>query len=145
MDHDWLQALFALWQQPDQATDLEAAFADFYTDPVIVNGVELSIADMVARARSLNAAFNGLTADILEIVEGRDRSLGVAFMMRGRHTGPYRGPLGLVEATGLDVEIRTIDILTLSDGKVSKIWVNADDLGLLRQLGAVSGTAVGSV
>src|SRR5215217_494905 len=105
MDHDWLRALFDLWQQPDHATDLDLAFGAFYTDRVIVNGAEISIADMVVRARILNAAFEALTA----------------------------------------VDIRTIDILTLTDGKVSKIWVNADDLGLLRQLGAVSGTTAGSV
>jgi hypothetical protein len=150
MDRDWLLALFDLWQQPDQATDLEVAFGAFYTDPVIVNGVEISIADMVVRARTLNAAFEALTVEILQVVGGDDvvgcddGSLAVAFVMRGRHTGPYAGPFGIVEPTGIDVDIRTIDILTLTDGKVSKIWVNADDLGLLRQLGAVSGTT-GSV
>ena len=151
MDHGWLRALFDLWQQPDHATDLDLAFGAFYTDPVIVNGGEISIADMVVRARNLNAAFEALTAEILQVVEGGDSvgggdgSLAVAFVMRGRHTGPYAGPFGIVEPTGIDVDIRTIDILTLTDGKVSKIWVNADDLGLLRQLGAVSGTTAGSV
>ena len=145
MDRDWLRALFDLWQQPDHATDLNVAFGAFYTDPVIVNGVEISIADMVVRARTLNAALEALTAEILQVVEGGDGSLAVAFVMRGRHTGPYGGPFGIVEPTGIDVDIRTIDILTLTDGKVSKIWVNADDLGLLRQLGAVSGTTAGSM
>jgi hypothetical protein len=105
----------------------------------------------VVRARILNAAFEALTAEVLQVVGGGDAvgvgdgSLAVAFVMRGRHTGPYAGPFGIVEPTGIDVDIRTIDILTLTDGKVSKIWVNADDLGLLRQLGAVSGTTAGSV
>jgi predicted ester cyclase len=103
----------------------------------------MSIADMVVRARTLNAALEGLTAEILQVVGG-DGSLAAAFVMRGRHTGPYAGPFGIVEPTGIDVVIRTIDILTLTDGKVSKIWVIADDLGLLRQLGAVSGTTTGS-
>lgn len=57
--------------------------------------------------------------------------------MRGRHTGDYPGPLGVVPATGREVAIRTIDVLTLTDGKITRIWVNADELGLLRQLGAV--------
>ena len=112
---------------------------------MIVNGVEISIPDMVVRARRLNAAFEALTAEILQVVGGGDGSLAVAFVMRGRHTGPYAGPFGIVEPTGIDVDIRTIDILTLTDGKVSKIWVIADDLGLLRQLGAVSGTTAGRV
>ena len=59
--------------------------------------------------------------------------------MRGRHTGDYPGPFGVVPATGIEVAIRTIDVLTLTAGKISRIWVNADDLGLLRQLGAIGG------
>jgi predicted ester cyclase len=142
MDNNWVQKLFDLWHRADQAIDLEAAFADFYTDPVLVNGVEMSTSDLVARARSLNAGFEDLTADILQVVSDED-SLGVASVMRGRHTGRYAGPLGIVEPTGIDVEIRTLDILRLTEGKVSTVWVIADDLGLLRQLGAVS--AAGSV
>ena len=106
MDRDWLRALFDLWQQPDHATDLDVAFGAFYTDPVIVNGVEISIADMVVRARTLNAAFEALTAEILQVVGGGDGSLAVAFVMRGRHTGPYAGPFGIVEPTGIGVDIR---------------------------------------
>jgi predicted ester cyclase len=144
MDNNWVQELFGLWHEADRATDLEGAFANFYTDPVIVNGVEMSTPDLVARARSLNAGFEGLTADILQVVDDGD-SLGVASVLRGRHTGPYAGPLGIVEPTGIDVEIRTIDILRLTEGKVSTVWVIADDLGLLRQLGAVSESTVDSV
>jgi hypothetical protein len=33
------------------------------------------------------------------------------------------------------VQIRTIDVLTIRDDKISAIWVTADDLGTLRQLG----------
>jgi hypothetical protein len=33
------------------------------------------------------------------------------------------------------VQIRTIDVLTITNGKISAIWVNADDLGTLQQLG----------
>ena len=114
MDRDWLRGLFALWQQPDHVTDLDAAFAAFYTDPVIVNGGEISIADMVVRARNLNAAFEALTAEILQVVGGGDSvgggdgSLAVAFVMRGRHTGPYAGPFGIVEPTGIDAVRRTV-------------------------------------
>ena len=143
MDNNWVQKLFNLWHQADQTTDLEAAFGAFYTDPVLVNGVEMSTSDLVARARSLNAGFTDLTADILQVVDDGD-SLGVASVMRGRHTGPYAGPLGIVQPTGIDVEIRTIDILRLTEGKVSTVWVIADDLGLLRQLGAVSESAAES-
>jgi hypothetical protein len=43
-----------------------------------------------------------------------------------------------VAPTQRDIEVRTIDVLTITAGVVSAIWVVADDLGLLRQLGAVT-------
>ena len=64
-------------------------------------------------------------------------AVALAFVMRGTHTGPYPSPLGIIAPTGRSVAIRTIDVLTLTQGRVSAIWVNADDLGLLVQLGAV--------
>jgi hypothetical protein len=57
--------------------------------------------------------------------------------MRGRHVGPFRSPLGVVTPTQREIEVRTIDVLAVTAGIVSAIWVVADDLGLLRQLGAV--------
>jgi len=58
--------------------------------------------------------------------------------MRGRHVGPYASPLGTIPPTGGEVEVRTIDVLTVEDGLVSAIWVVADDLGLLAQLDAIT-------
>ena len=131
-----VDALFDLWLSPIEGPEAYPAFAAVYGDPVIVNGSEMALTDLVVRARTLQAALAGLRADILQVVEG-DSSLAVAFVMRGRHVGDYPGPLGVVPATGREVAIRTIDVLTLTDGRISRIWVNADDLGLLRQLGAI--------
>jgi SnoaL-like polyketide cyclase len=72
---------------------------------------------------------------ILDIVETQDRVV-VAFLMRGRHVGPFASQLGTVAPTGRDIEVRTIDVLVVAGGLITDIWVVADDLGLLRQLGA---------
>ena len=134
-----VDTLFDLWQDPiGERLEAYADFAEVYCDPVIVNGDEMALADLVVRARTLQGALAGLKADILQVVEG-DSSLAIAFVMRGRHTGDYASPFGPVPATGREVAIRTIDVLTLTDGRISRIWVNADDLGLLRQLGAIGG------
>ena len=133
-----VDALFGLWLTPIEGPEAYDAFAEVYCDPVIVNGGEMKLADLVVRARTLQGALADLKADILQVVEG-DGSLAVAFVMRGRHIGDYPGPLGVVPATGREVAIRTIDVLTLTDGRISRIWVNADDVGLLRQLGAIGG------
>jgi predicted ester cyclase len=71
---------------------------------------------------------------VLQVVDDTE-SVAVAFVMRGRHTGPYETPYGTIQPTGSEVQIRTIDVLTITDGRISAIWVNADDLGALRQLG----------
>jgi len=132
--NSFLDRLFRAWTNTDDLDQLEDRFAELYTDPVRVNGANLMLVDLVARARSLHAAFSGLRADVLQIVEGAD-SLAVAFIMRGRHVGPYETPVGTIQPTGSEVQIRTIDVLMITAGKISAIWMNADDLGMLRQLG----------
>ena len=131
-----LERLLPLWTEPvDGRGDPEAAFGEVYADPVVVNGTEMSLTELVARARSLQQAFDRLSMDILDTVETPERVV-VAFEMRGRHVGPYASPLGTVAPTGRDIAVRTIDVLTIAGGLVTAIWVVADDLGLLRQLDA---------
>jgi predicted ester cyclase len=131
-----LERLLPLWTEPvDGRDDPEAAFGEVYADPVVVNGGEMSLTALVARARALQQAFDRLGMVILDTVETADRVV-VAFEMRGRHVGPYSSPLGSVAPTGREIAVRTIDVLAVSGGLVTAIWVVADDLGLLRQLGA---------
>ena len=128
--------LLPLWTRPVRARDdPRAAFAEVYADPVVVNGTAMTITELVDRARSLQQAFDRLGMDIVDTVEAPGRIV-IAFIMRGRHVGPYRSPLGTVAPTHRDIEVRTIDVLTVSNGLVSAIWVVSDDLALLRQLGA---------
>jgi hypothetical protein len=54
-----------------------------------------------------------------------------------RHTGTLTTPLGAVPATGREAVIRTIDILSVRDGKITDITVVADEFGLLSQLDAL--------
>jgi len=139
---EWLQNLVRLWTHFGDREDPVQDFAEFYADPVSVNGVELSIKQLVARARALNTGLSDLQSEVLQVVEGAGAvdgsgAVALAFVMRGTHTGPYSTPLGILPPTGRSVAIRTIDVLTLTEGRVSAIWVNADDLGLLLQLEAV--------
>jgi hypothetical protein len=130
--------MLRLWLEPfDDAAVAEAAFRAVYADPLPVNGGELRIADLVERARALHATYDGLTMDVLDLVEAPGRVV-VAFRMRGRHHGPLATPLGTVGPTGLEVEQRVIDVLTVDDGRVTGIEMVADTLAPLLQLGAVS-------
>jgi predicted ester cyclase len=131
-----LERLLPLWTEPvDGRDDPEAAFGEVYADPVAVNGIEMNLTELAARARSLQQAFDQLGMEILDRVETPERVV-VAFVMRGRHVGPYVSALGTVAPTGRDIAVRTIDVLTVSGGIITAIWVVADDLGLLRQLDA---------
>jgi hypothetical protein len=122
-------------QSVDSWDDAEAAFREVYADPVVVNGIEMPIVELVGRARALQQAFDGLSMHILDIVQAPDRVV-IAFLMHGRHVGPFISRLGTVGPTQRDIEVRTIDILVVTAGVVSAIWVVSDDLGLLRQLDA---------
>lgn len=131
-----LERLLPLWTQPvDSWDDAEAAFREVYADPVAVNGIEMPIAELTGRAKALHRAFADLSMYILDVVETPDRIV-IAFLMRGRHVGPYISPLGTVPPTQRDIEVRTIDVLTITAGVISAIWVVSDDLSLLRQLDA---------
>ena len=59
------------------------------------------------------------------------------FWQRGRHVGPLETPLGEIGATGREVEIRVIDVLTVTGGRISAVQVVPDNLALAMQLGAV--------
>jgi len=132
-----LERLLRLWQRPVVAgPEAEAAFREVYADPVTVNGAPMSVADLVQRARMLQGAFTDLRIEVVHDYELPNRIV-VAFFMHGRHTGPFVTALGTVPATGREVTQRITDILTLTDGRISEIWVIADDLGVLQQLGAV--------
>ena len=123
--------LFELWSvPPDEHGDPVAAFGRLYADPTIINGVAMSVADLVARARALHEAFT----DVVDVVEAPDK-LTVAFRHRARHTGPWATPLGEISPTGRTVTGLGIDVLTLdATGRITAIWVLADELQRILQV-----------
>ena len=54
-------------------------------------------------------------------------------------TGTHQGELAGVAATGRSVEFGTTDIIRVEDGKVAEHWGTTDNLGLMQQIGAMSG------
>ena len=136
---DLAERLMGLWSTPLPEDDAEAlrAFRAVYTDPVELNGTTMTLTDLVARARRTQAAYSGVHHHVLDRVEAPGR-LVLAFRLRGTHTGPAPTALGDVPATGLPVDVRVIDVLTLTEGRISGIVMVADELGLLHGLGAVA-------
>ncbi|QWZ08720.1 ester cyclase [Nocardioides panacis] len=134
-----VDAMMRLWSEPlpDSDEEAAAAFRALYTDPVVVNGAALGVADLVARARAVQRTFERRDDEVLEVVRDADR-VAVAFRMSGRQVGPLATTLGPLPPSGEHVELRVIDILTLTDERVSTIWMVADELGTLVAADAVA-------
>ncbi|WP_091366972.1 ester cyclase [Geodermatophilus telluris] len=132
-----VERLLRLWSDPlPDGPAAEDAFRTVYTDPVTVNGRVLTAADLVARARAVRGTFEQVRREVVAVVEDGDR-VAVAFRMGGRHVGPYESSAGPVPPTGRDLELRVIDVLTLTGGRISEIVMVADELGALSALGLV--------
>jgi hypothetical protein len=130
--------LLRLWTDPlpDDDAAAAAAFRELYTDPVRVNGADLAVADLVARGRAVQEVFEAPEREVLEVVEG-DGKVAVAFRLGGRQVGPLGTAAGPLPPTGQHLQLRVIDILTLTDGRISAITMVADELGALAAVGAV--------
>ena len=104
---------------------------DFVSDysPSFVRHGRQHIQPAVERS---HAAFEGFREEIKTIVADDDHVV-VHFTIRGRHTGPWR-PLA---ATGKEVAFDEIVIMTVRDGKVVRQVGVIDNLGGLRQVGAM--------
>jgi predicted ester cyclase len=86
------------------------------------------------RLDGLHAGFSSPTFSVEDQIAAGDK-VAVRWTFRGVHTGPYAG----MEPTGNSVTIAGISIFRLADGAIEEMWVSADDLGELRQLGALPG------
>jgi hypothetical protein len=132
-----VERLVRLWTEPVAApAEALAAFGEAYTNPVSINGVDVPLVDLIARARGLQRAFADLRIELIEQIEAPGR-LVIVFWQRGRHVGPLETLLGEINPTGREVEIRVIDVLSITEGRISAIQVVPDNLALAMQLGAV--------
>jgi len=82
------------------------------------------------------AAFYGgfpdLSHDIQDVVADDDR-----VVVRLRVTGTHDGRFLEHEPTGRAIEIGSIAIFVIRSGKVTELWVELDQVGLLQQIGAL--------
>jgi hypothetical protein len=133
-----VERLLRLWTDPLPGNEAAsaAAFRELYCDPVTVNGSPVTAAGLVARARAMQVALEQPERSVLGVVDA-GASVAVAFRLAGRQVGPLQTPAGPVAPTGQRVDIRIIDVLTLTDGRISDILMVADWLGALAPVGAV--------
>jgi predicted ester cyclase len=133
-----VEHLTRLWTEPVPApAQAVRAFGELYTDPVSMNGTPTSLLDLVERARALQRAFADLSMEVIDEFAAPNRFV-IVFLQRGRHVGPLSLPLGEIPPTGRQIEVRTIDVLSMTDHRISAVQVVPDNLGLAMQLDAVA-------
>ena len=114
------------------------AAVDEYLSPDFVNhsapaglppdreGVKMQFTMFFTALPDLHAIIHDQIADENKVVTRKT--------LRGTHKGDLMG----IPPTGKTVDIEVIDILAVKDSKITDHWNLVDQLGLLKQLGALS-------
>jgi predicted ester cyclase len=119
-----------VWNRGDRAAleEIVSAHAVAHT----VKGTLRGRSALEVRLGWLLEAFSSPSFSIEDQIAAGDK-VAVRWVFRGVHTGPYQG----IEPTGNSVTVSGISIFRLADGVIEELWMNADDLGELQQLGAI--------
>jgi steroid delta-isomerase-like uncharacterized protein len=90
----------------------------------------------VDAVKAFVAAYRAAFPDAVSTVEDQVAD-GDTVATRWRARGTHAGPLGELPATGRTFDVRGITIERFAAGRIVEIWVARDELGLMRQLGAL--------
>ena len=123
----------------------DEAVAEEVLDPDVVfhgtkgDGEIRGIEAMKAFVPAYRAAF----PDARSTVEGQVAE-GDTVATRWRARGTHQGALGPIAPTGRAFELDGVTVERIARGKIAEVWVARDELGLLRQLGALPESAPAS-
>lgn len=81
---------------------------------------------------ALGAAFADLKLNIEDVIAEGDR-VAVRYSMSGIHKGEFMG----IPPTNKQMELTSLCIFRLADGKVAEMWVENNSLVMLLQLGVI--------
>jgi len=109
-------------------TIIHPDFFDHTNPPGMQHGLE----GHKAIVRLFRSVFPDLRWDIDDLIAEGDRVVART-TMRGTHRGDFFG----IPPTGRSVEMRGVHIMRIADGQIIEHWGSNDDLGLMRQLGAI--------
>jgi predicted ester cyclase len=88
--------------------------------------------EAIEHDRQFLAAFPDLVVTIEDLLGEGDKVVG-RLLARGTNSGPFAGQ----PPTGKKVQLRSIRIYRIADGKIVETWAMQDRLGLMEQLGLV--------
>jgi steroid delta-isomerase-like uncharacterized protein len=114
---------------------VDALFADDYVDHDRYRaGLPAGPAGVKQAWQMVRSAFPDLQATIADLVAAGDK-VAVRGVIHGTHGGELMG----IPATGREVTITLIDVNRIAGGRLVERWAEADNFGLLQQLGAFPG------
>ena len=119
-------------------TDNREAYFDFYAPDVVFHGFPPGLPPGVAGLRAFYAmawvAYPDGQLHVDDIV-GEGNRVAVRVNVTATHQGEFMG----VPPAGKAITLQAITILRFAEGKCVERWQQADNLGLLQQLGAIPG------
>ena len=107
-------------------------FAEDFFDPTNPPGMQHGHAGHLAVVNLFMSAFPDMRWEIDDLLSDGDKVVAQTTM-----TGTHRGDFFGIPATGREVSVSGIHVLTLRDGRIVLHQGVNDDLGLMRQIGAV--------
>jgi predicted ester cyclase len=97
---------------------------------------ELFAPEQAQAARQEAADFRRGFPDVVSIIEdliAEGEMVAARWSSRATHLGEYAG----VPPTGNEVEFTGISVYRIAGGRIAESWTVEDELGLMRQIGAV--------
>jgi predicted ester cyclase len=117
--------------------DDEAAFLDLLVPDVVdhysLPGLPPGREGWNMNRKLLRSAFPDACWHEEDLFAEGDRAVG-RYILRGTHLGDFLG----TPPSGKWIEVSNIHILRVFDGKVVEHWGHGDDMGMMRQLGALA-------
>jgi steroid delta-isomerase-like uncharacterized protein len=115
----------------------DGSFADEVLAPdVVFHGLAGGDLRGIEATKGFIAAYRAAFPDALSSVEDQVAE-GDKVVTRWRARGTHAGPLGELPATGRAFDVGGITIERFAGGRIAEVWVARDELGLMRQLGAI--------
>jgi steroid delta-isomerase-like uncharacterized protein len=117
-------------------TDNETAFLDLLIPDVVdhygLPGLPPGREGWNMNRKILRTAFPDCHWDEEDLIADGNRVVG-RYTLRGTHLGDFLG----IPATGNTITVSNIHIFRIDDGKIVEHWGHGDDMGMMRQIGAM--------
>jgi predicted ester cyclase len=120
-----------IWNQKNLAA-LDKYFDPDHVDHDAPPGQAPGLAGLKPIFAMMQAAFPDWHIEVEQLLE-----VGDTVVARIRSSGTHRGNFFGIPATGRSFTSTSTHILRYRDGKMSEHWGNADDLGMMQQLGVI--------